>query len=458
MRTPGRCPNHDHCWLGNARRDVWVAVDEAFACPVCGTGLTPPPVQTLQAKGLARSAALGACALAAAATGGFAVVRGANLLLAPRMTASLHAPAKPAATRPVQFAAAKPVVSAARPQGVSTGAPGAQAAILPQPKPVEGLEATGESVAHLLLAQARLHPSAVQRSAAAPHLILPVSFGRPAAPDDESAITENAWHPRPRPARRTTGFLPGPGEVELTYASTAGTSPAGLGGEAGAGPNTELSANDLAPQAQGDDEDAPAAIAPAGVVQDAPIAGARMAANQLPSAVPIAAGLDRATGSQTLSDATPEPDAGAAAGHAAVPATVAALGAAVVGRIFGGDAAPSLPPARVDPEAAAQADTATNPLVKLVTLPPARAEQLPKPSYPPAYAELARPGQVSVNCTITLHGTPSGCAVLDERGGQHFADAVINWLQSGEVRYRPGIDAGRFVPAKLRYQVRFQPE
>jgi hypothetical protein len=136
---------------------------------------------------------------------------------------------------------------------------------------------------------------------------------------------------------------------------------------------------------------------------------------------------------------------------------VAELGASAIANLFHGNPMPTLPAERIDPAAAAQADQSANPVIRLVTLPTAPPDKLATPSYPPVYDEEDRPGEVNVKCTITVRGAPTGCTLLREQGGRHFADAVMAWLGSGAVRYRPGIASGRIVPEARHYHVRFEP-
>jgi len=449
MRTPGRCTNHDHCWLGNARRDVWVAVDQAFLCPVCGTKLIAPPVQTMARKGMARTAAAGASVLVLAALAGFAVVRITGSLVRPppgqiAATAAMKPARRLSATQPATAHAAvqPPAASVLATKTITPVAP-------------PGLETTGETAARMLLTQAKLAAPA-GRAPAQPRLILPVSFGRPASPEDAGAAPAGAWHRHAPVSHRATGFMPGPGEARLIVASA---DDAAADDAAGGGRYAPLVQDTLMAPAQGDSDDATSHL-DAGI--DVPVAAAVRPAGPdmvLREAVQVSNELPRdsaGTPGDAQPDAAPDDIPAMAATRGSV--TVAALGASVVVHIFGGNPMPSLPPERIDPAQAAQADVASNPLVKLVALPPAHPDALPKPKYPAVYAEQERPGQVRVGCTITTRGTPSACQILDEHGGARFANSVITWLQSGDVRYRPGIDAGRIVPTPREYKVRFVPE
>jgi hypothetical protein len=75
MRTPGRCTNTEGCWIGASRRDVWSKVGEEFVCPNCGGALVPPGRKSLSLRGIRQAALLSALLLAVVAAGGFAAVR-----------------------------------------------------------------------------------------------------------------------------------------------------------------------------------------------------------------------------------------------------------------------------------------------------------------------------------------------------------------------------------------------
>jgi len=113
--------------------------------------------------------------------------------------------------------------------------------------------------------------------------------------------------------------------------------------------------------------------------------------------------------------------------------------------------------ARVDPTVAAAVDRAPGAEARLATLPPAPADKLAVPEYPPQAEAADQPGRVDVGCIITPHGLPSGCEVQHQEGGQSFAHSVLTWLKSGTVRYRPSVIAGQPAPEPHQYKVRFEP-
>src|SRR5271165_6939928 len=75
MRTPGRCTNHDDCWLANGGRDIWVPVGDDFVCPVCAAALTAPSLQAISTRSLAAAAAASLALVALAGGAGFGLVR-----------------------------------------------------------------------------------------------------------------------------------------------------------------------------------------------------------------------------------------------------------------------------------------------------------------------------------------------------------------------------------------------
>src|SRR5271165_3067911 len=75
MRTPGRCTNHDDCWLANGGRDIWVPVGDDFVCPVCAAPLTAPSLQAISTRSLAVAAAASLALVALAGGAGFGLVQ-----------------------------------------------------------------------------------------------------------------------------------------------------------------------------------------------------------------------------------------------------------------------------------------------------------------------------------------------------------------------------------------------
>jgi protein TonB len=82
----------------------------------------------------------------------------------------------------------------------------------------------------------------------------------------------------------------------------------------------------------------------------------------------------------------------------------------------------------------------------------------PAPSYPPAYEDAERPGQVTVDCVIEMNGYPSGCRIVHAAGGEAFAAETLRWLTGpGHPIYRPALQGG--VPQRMEHQwvVTFEP-
>jgi hypothetical protein len=62
----------------------------------------------------------------------------------------------------------------------------------------------------------------------------------------------------------------------------------------------------------------------------------------------------------------------------------------------------------------------------MVGLAGARANS--SPTYPSAYSELNRVGEVAARYDVSVDNHLSNCRVLAEEGGKKFADAVMTWL------------------------------
>ena len=76
------------------------------------------------------------------------------------------------------------------------------------------------------------------------------------------------------------------------------------------------------------------------------------------------------------------------------------------------------------------------------------------PTFPASYDE-ARPGTVTVSCTIGKTGAPSGCRVLKATGGAAFGRSVQSWLGSGNVRFRPVTVGGQPVSREESWTIVF---
>ncbi len=66
-----------------------------------------------------------------------------------------------------------------------------------------------------------------------------------------------------------------------------------------------------------------------------------------------------------------------------------------------------------------------------------------KPDFPEQYLEEGREGHVVVTCDIEADGRPTGCTLGNVTGGSGFGSAVLNWLRSGRVKYRPAMANGQ---------------
>jgi hypothetical protein len=79
------------------------------------------------------------------------------------------------------------------------------------------------------------------------------------------------------------------------------------------------------------------------------------------------------------------------------------------------------------------------------------------PSYPLDYVRDGRFGEVSVTCVIESTGEPQNCRVRDYIGGRRFAEAVVNWLNSGTVRFKPAVHEGIPVAQERHWHIVFPP-
>lgn len=202
MRTPGRCPNIEGCWISASAKTVFIPLHDNFACPNCGTVLCPPSNADLAPRAIARPLAIGAATLAvcvglvvgaaslvradASAAGPQIAFAPASAISAPTFTVNKPKPMSSLAAfiRPTRHRTShKMAVDAVFRQEPMTERPS-----MPDTERPVLLEAPETTV----LSQATLHVSA---SLARP-LVLPVTFGRPEAPDDEEATEDRAWHDR----------------------------------------------------------------------------------------------------------------------------------------------------------------------------------------------------------------------------------------------------------------------
>jgi hypothetical protein len=567
MRTPGRCTNHESCWLANGGRDIWVPVGDDFVCPVCAEPLTAPSLQAISTRSMAMAAAASVALVALAGGAGFGLVRAITyathgapaqssaMRAAPQIrtaarqsptpggtlkVASLNtpspapaappapvapkaattpapsAPTTPAATAlasaqpPAPTAAANPApavrtTQAVAPPAPATPAPATAVASAPPAKPQNPVVAQNpapvapaaprgtppQQTAAVTppttqappakstlgspkpeVAQAGMFQKAPQTVAAEPEtpafdnpdgarsfasgpIVAPVrpfpstiqptskprsvevaqaiTYGQPRGPEGEGVDSTGRWRHRAPPVDRS-GFLPGPGSGFLPGADWSSS------GDAGASEPTQPYQ-----VAQGDAEESAAA---AGSF-DSGTAAPNVQNDTAPADAAEAAAAMIATGEMPRLDG----DAGAATAPPATPAMVTRLTVPAMA----GPIPTDLPAQRVDVAAANAIDDVPDAPYRLAQLPPAAPAKLVLPVYPSIADDLQEPGRVDVGCIITVRGEPDDCAVTRRLGGPAFADSVLNWLHSGEVRYRPHLVHGHPVPELRRYDVKFIP-
>jgi hypothetical protein len=230
-----------------------------------------------------------------------------------------------------------------------------------------------------------------------------------------------------------SGFLPGPGwspagdetvsPVAQPYQVAQGDT------EEGASSAPGFDNGSTVPSMQGDTEAAQAAGA-----------AAMIAGGTVPALVPqMVPRFEGEAGAETVPQAAPK--------------IVTQLTVPGMARLMAADA----PAQRVDVAAADAIDDAPDAPIRLALLPAAAPAKLALPEYPPVAEDLDQPGRVNVGCTITVRGEPSNCSVTRRLGGPAFATAVLDWLHSGEVRYRPHLVHGHPVPEARLYDVKFVP-
>jgi hypothetical protein len=79
------------------------------------------------------------------------------------------------------------------------------------------------------------------------------------------------------------------------------------------------------------------------------------------------------------------------------------------------------------------------------------------PPYPSDYVRDRRRGEVAVTCIIDAGGEPSHCKVTDVLGGRRFAEATVNWLNTGAVRFAPALRNGVPVAEERHWHIAFAP-
>jgi hypothetical protein len=80
-----------------------------------------------------------------------------------------------------------------------------------------------------------------------------------------------------------------------------------------------------------------------------------------------------------------------------------------------------------------------------------------EPPYPSDYVRDGRAGEVSVDCLIDEGGEPTRCKVHDVLGGRRFAEATVNWLNSGQIRFAPAMHNGHAVAEERHWRIAFPP-
>jgi hypothetical protein len=173
---------------------VWSAVGEEFVCPNCGNPLVPPGSKSLSWRGIRRAAVLGVLLLTVVAASGFAAVRLSPLAVSaarPVLAALWTAPHK-LMTAHIFGVPASP---AALPHGtpdtavlrVTGGQPPARGIATPAPRPAAMLLASGVATLpddHRVAAPIVLYSAPVQQQPkpspgkTAPHALAPAAQGQ----------------------------------------------------------------------------------------------------------------------------------------------------------------------------------------------------------------------------------------------------------------------------------------
>ena len=238
MRTPGRCTNLEGCWISASQRDVWLSLGEEFVCPNCGNALTAPPRTALAARSMRKAVVAGASATVAIA---------ACALLALNVPATSSAPHTRvlAARAPSDQVAVSHLAPASSGRDVAAMAPGmeqlASARLAPAPQTKQGAVLlyaakpltipapthtskvpAGETLAADMPAVAPViaeitmvsQASFVLPKQAQRPVVLPISFGRPVAPEDDAQPVSLRWRHHGMTSIRRTTFLPAAGNTE----------------------------------------------------------------------------------------------------------------------------------------------------------------------------------------------------------------------------------------------------
>jgi hypothetical protein len=464
MRSPGCCTNHEACWLGNGRHIIRVDIADPFCCPVCGSDLVPPAIETISQTGVRKAVVASLALILAAGGSGFGLVKllhvvglGEIPVSAPAVVAGvarrpragagmLHPASAPhmaagVTSTPATIPATTPATTQVATSTVMPTAASAAAANTPVQQAVTTVP-PGRAPITVVLGTRTLKPASRVLIATSVSqeplraLTLPISFGLPEPPEDDTPAPARRWRSRvavtPEPRNE---LLPAPGDPDSAAVDVPAQAetPATMDGD-DATPDMVAANASQAPEVMPDEDagrNGMAGIQP--TVQP----------DSAPPATVAEGGFGWSAVRRALQPRVDEPPKADAIQVEQAESIEAAQD--------------SLPAARVDPAMAQQIDTSKDAPQRLATLPPAPADKLAVPAYPPVQAEIERPGRVDVGCVITPHGLPSGCHLQHELGGTQFVDSVMNWLHSGAVRYRPHLAHGRPVPEPRTYRVRFEP-
>jgi hypothetical protein len=209
--------------MANGKRDVRVLLGDPFVCPACGGALQAPPLQAISANSVAGALAASALLVLTAGGAGFGAVRLA------RTASDATVAVLNTTVMPVQVARyASPAPAVAPETAPETQALGGVRIADNPPRDYTSLR-LADTVATLNLSPSV--PAAVYIAAVPPHpLALPISFGRPHAPEDDAPAQSahwrhrGAWHRGYRIESASTASPPAEGAVD-TAAAASGDSP-----------------------------------------------------------------------------------------------------------------------------------------------------------------------------------------------------------------------------------------
>ncbi len=461
--TPGICTQSTKCQTARSGRVIVIGLGEPFACPDCGSPLTPPA----QAATMPPPKPAIPLALAMGTLGAGLFVLGGAMFLG-RQLGSTPAPvAQIAPPLAVLASSAPPVAKTAIPQG---SAP-AQASV-----PSQGHAPSDAQMApapNVLAAAAPVKPP-VALAALAPsgQPMAPQPLPDPVAMPDVASLTPApASTPAPLPAPAIAASSPAPAaDAPLPTQEAAEISvpdkPFSPVPEAGGAPAypAELAA-----------EGKPGRVGVTCQIQaDGTPSGCKAVARNGGSAFATATLAWLTHGRVRYRPVTlhGKPVAATRSWTISIDEPATALAEARRKKLeeIAANPAPVAPQA-VAPLAAART-VSVQPVLARIPMPsaarPGVAGAGVGPSRPfstrvvaggaprfPAYYDEARPGAVSVSCAIETDGTPSGCQVLHSAGGKAFGGAVQAWLGSGHVRFAPIVENGTPVSRRETWTVVF---